>query len=455
MATLPDTKEALNEYFKLKNNYETQILTNKKKILNKNFLSNKEKKAEYNKLKPKCINCKRPGGTIFANVYVAETDTRESYRELRASCGIISDPCNLNITIQLSKVELIPELLKSMENDIKEYKNEIIEHKNKLLFGYLNTEEALERFENVKEYIGNITSLYEEYLESYHKIVDNDEKKQELNETITNSYIEIQKIKDCISKMNETDNVQYARDAVHIYTTTLIPLLHAIRGLKYNEMFVWHNEYTNTCNLMQNKFSIDNLSFSSSNDKVIAFDIGLSVAPKRKPLNIESSSSSLASSYPESSDTQPFSLEETSLIEQPTQVPEPIYGDGIDGIKWNVPEYDKLWANLPPPLRTALITDREWLQEFMSNCVAARASGQPCKFTGPKNLILPPELGPDGKYNFGVNIYNQAFETLPDNLKATYLTFYNEKDGVTNYNMLANAMNDLVAKIVKYDRGYF
>jgi hypothetical protein len=31
MATLPDTKEALNEYFKLKNNYETQILTNKKK----------------------------------------------------------------------------------------------------------------------------------------------------------------------------------------------------------------------------------------------------------------------------------------------------------------------------------------------------------------------------------------------------------------------------------------
>jgi hypothetical protein len=37
-----------------------------------------------------------------------------------------------------------------MENDIKEYKNEIIDHKNKLLFGYLNTEEALERFENVK-----------------------------------------------------------------------------------------------------------------------------------------------------------------------------------------------------------------------------------------------------------------------------------------------------------------
>jgi len=443
MAALLDIKEALNEYFKLKNKYETQILTNKKKIMNKNFLSNREKKTEYNKLKPKCINCKRPGGTIFSNIYVAGTDTEESYRELRASCGIISDPCNLNIIIQLTKVELMPALLKSMENDIKEFKNEIIDHKNKLLFGYLNTEDALERFENVKEYISNITSLYEQYLESYHKIVDNDEKKQELNETITNSYIEIQKIKDCITKMNETNNVQYARDAVNIYTTTLMPLLYKTRELKYNETFVWHNDYTNTCNLIQNKYSIDNLSFFSSNDKVLAFDIGLSAVFNKNKLVIESESESESA------------FEPLASVIEPMQIPEPVYGDGIDGIKWNVPKYDNLWANLPSGLRTALVTDREWLKEFMSNCVASRASGQACKFTGPKNLILPPEIGPDGKYDFGVNVYNQAFETLPDNVKATYLTFYNEKNGVANYNMLANSMDDLVANFVKFKKGYF
>ena len=44
-------------------------------------------------------------------------------------------------------------------------------------------------------------------MESYHKIVDNSEKKQKLDEAITNSYIEIRKIKDCILKMNETNNV--------------------------------------------------------------------------------------------------------------------------------------------------------------------------------------------------------------------------------------------------------
>lgn len=435
MNTLPDIKEALNEYFKLKNKYETQIMTNKKKIMNKGFLGKREKKDEYKKLKPKCINCKRPGGTLFSTIYIPETDTDESYRELRSVCGIISDPCNLDITIQLSKVELIPTLLKSMEHDIKAYKNEIIDHKNKLLFGFLNTEEVLEYFESVKEYIANTTSLYEQYLESYHKIVDNDEKQQELNETITNSYIEIEKIKDCIVKMNETNNVQYARDAVTIYTTTLMPLLHTIRELKYNETFIWHNEYTNTCNLIQNKYSIANLSFSSSNDKVIAFDIGLSVQTL--------------------SNKKPRIIVESETLSLESGAPEPIYGDGLDGVKWNVTEYDRLWSNLPTQLRTTLITDREWLQDFMANCVAARASGQPCKFTGPKNIILPPEIGPDGRYDFGINIYNQVFETLDKQTKKTYLTFYNEKDGITNYTMLANAMDDLVAKSVQFGRGYF
>lgn len=433
-----DAKEAINEYFKLKNKYETLIMTNKKKIMNNPHLSNREKRSEYNKLKPKCIHCKRPGGTIFSIINSVESENEESYRELRAFCGIVSDPCNLNIVVRLAKIEWMPELLKTMEKDIKEYKNEIIDHKNKLLFGYLNTEEALEKFENIKEYISNYTSLYEQYLESYHKIVDNNEKKQELNEAITNSYIEIQKIKDCILQMNETKNVQYARDAVNIYKTTLMPLLNSMRDLKYNEIFVWHNDYTNTCNLIQNKYSIESLSFTSSNDKVIAYDIEYSIAPKEKRIVIESSSTELE---------EPIT--EDSII------PEPIYGDGLDGVKWNVPDYEILWSKIPSPLRVALITDREWMQDFMANCIASRASGQPCKITTPKNLILPPQIGPDGTYNFGINIYNQAFNSLSELEKKNYLTLYSEQNGVTNYTMLANEMNNIISKMVQFDRGYF
>jgi hypothetical protein len=180
------------------------------------------------------------------------------------------------------------------------------------------------------------------------------------------------------------------------------------------------------------------MSFTSSNDKVIQYDVSFGGPPKKKGLRIESSSE------------EPFSEEQ--FIEQNI---EPIYGDGLDGVKWNVPEYDRLWSNLPSKLRTGLITDREWMQEFMSSCVAARASGQACIFISPKNLMLPPDIGPDGKVNFGINVYNQAYESLPENLKKTYLTFYKEVNGERDYTMLANAMNDLVAKMVQFNQGYF
>jgi len=446
MSTLPDIKEALNEFFKLKSKYEIQIMTNKKKIINKNFLSKREKKTEYNKLKPKCINCKRPGGTLFSNLYVSETDTEESYRRLQASCGIMSDPCNLDINIQLTKVELMPQLLKSMEKEIKEYKNKIIEDKNKLLFGFINTDDALERFENIKEYINNLSSLYEQYLESYNEIVDNNEKKQELNESITNFYIEIQKIKDCIIKMNETNNIQYATDAVNIYTNTIMPLLNTIRELKYNETFVWHNDDTNTCNLMQNKYSIANLSFSSSDDKVVAFDVGyleLPKTPKKRPITI------LSSSTDDVSEPEP-EVEPEAEVE-----PQPIYGDGLDGVKWNVPEYEKLWSKFSPELRNALISDPKWMQEFMTNCVKAKSTGKSCQFTTPPDLIMPPEINLDGTADFGVRIYNDAFNSLSKDSQKIYFTFYSEKDGIKNYNMFVNAMNELVAKKVNFGKGYF
>ena len=215
-----------------------------------------------------------------------------------------------------------------------------------------------------------------------------------------------------------------------------MPLLQKIRNLKYNETLVWHNDNTNTCNLIQNKYSIEKMSFTSSNDAVIEYNVSfLPAESSKRKIIIESESSELGSSEQEPS--------------------EPIYGDGLDGVKWNNPDYDKLWSNLPSGLRTGLITDREWMQEFMSNCVELRAQGKPCTFVTPKNLLLPPEIDPDGKVNFGINIYNQAYESLPADLKETYLTFYNEKGGVTDYTMLKNAMNDLVAKSVKFDRGLF
>jgi hypothetical protein len=438
--TKTSVKEALNEYFKLKLKYENQISANKKKIANNSTLSNREKRSEYLKLKPKCINCKRPGGTIFKTTFFNETDKEDSHRQYSAKCGILADPCNLDIKIQVGSVQLLPNLLNSLQAQIKELKDNVIDDKNKLLFGYITTEQALESFDDIKETIGIYTSLYESYLENYNLIVDNDKKKLELNESITNSYLQIDRIKECIQKMNETNNVQYARDAVSIYEETLTPLLNVIRQLKYNETMVWHNSDTNSCNLIQNKFSIQNLSYSSFQDKVVSFDVGFEVgATRKKPTQLVIESSSAESEKPE---IQMKPVGEIILED------EPIFEN--DGISWTVPEYTKLWNALTPKLKNALMTNQDWLKDFMNHCVNARAKKQACKIVTPKELKIPPIESPNGDYDFGVKIYNDVFKKLPKSTQQTYLTLYSVKDGVKNYKLLEDAMNQLVEKEVNF-----
>lgn len=448
LKTIPDVKESLNEYFKLKQKYEAQITANKKKIINNVTLSNREKRTEYLKLKPKCINCKRPGGTIFKISFIPEDEKTESYREYNATCGIISNPCNLKIKIRWGKTELITDIIKNMENELKGIKNTIIDDKNKLLFGYLTTEQALENFDYSKESVSLYSELYEDYLGKYNDIVDNTEKKLELEETITNSYIQINQIKDCIKKNKETKNMTFISDAINIYDTTLMPTLNKIRNLKYNENFVWHNEDTNSCNLIQNVYSISNLSFSSFQSSVINFDVGLSAKTNKPQMVIESDS-----------EEQQAPKETEKELKQINELPrdEPIYGKGKDGIAWNIPEYNKLWDYLPIKFKAAIRPDHKWMTDFMYNCVNSRAKGKACEVIAPEHLKLPPVKLEDGKYDFGVQIYSDLFNnSLDTSLQNTYLKLYStDKNGNKNYNMLLEAMNNLVAKETKFDRGYF
>ena len=452
-----NVKEVLNEYFKLKQKYENLIMVNKKKIINNTNLSKREKRSEYLKLKPKCINCSRPGGTKFITKFFPETDSDDSYREYSATCGIIANPCNLNIKIQIGNVQSLPTILNNYQSEIKNLKDKVIDDKNRLLFGFIKTEEALESFEKLKDDINIFSSYYEFQLESYNFIVDNDEKNLELNESITNSYIEINQIKDCIKKMNETNNIQYAKDAVNIYVTTLKPLLDKIRYLKYNEYSVFKNEDTNSCNLIQNKFSIDSLLYSGFKSKVISNVFGGDVMSGVKKGLIVMNDLSSTSSTPEEKNNATQKALPTTLQTVVKNIPrdEPEYGKGKDGITWHIPEYNNLWDKLPLKLKNVLRQDKDWMTEFMFSCVNAKAKREPCQFTAPPDLKIPPEEMPNGQYNFGVEIYNNEFNKLQKTLQATYLSQYSTKDGVKDYNMLKNSMNSLVAKAVDFNRGFF
>jgi hypothetical protein len=454
-------EEALKEYFKLKNKFEQDMNVYKRKIINNPTLSKREKRLEFLKIKPKCINCKRPSkkGTIFSSIYNPESVKISAYRKLTASCGNLADPCNLDIEIHLGDNENLNTLMNKMREEIKSYKNKIIDDKNKLLFGLITTEEALEKFDFNKAYINDLTDVYEMYVDKMNNTVDNKERTTELDESIVLSYENIGKIKDCIKKMNENDNQQFAVDAANIYIKVLKPLLDKIRSLKYNESSVYYDEMNGNYKLIQDSYSeLGNakLFVTGYESKVIKFEVGYQATKgeKKKP----------GFTIVDSDEETPIQISQT--INQPKPIEEipqdePIIGQGEDGIDWHLEEYTKLWSRLPVNVKSELKLNIDWMKDFMHKCLNAKKKEGPhyngCRLPTPSNIIMPPKELPNGQYDFGVSIYSKSFNRQPKSLQKTYLSFYKE-DPTTkerDYHMLEESMNSLVENELNFGRGFF
>jgi hypothetical protein len=424
----------INEYYKLKSKYDSQNQKNKQKILNNRLLSIKEKKAEFKQLKPKCVNCGKPGGTTFASVFNKEGEAYETFRELRAFCNAV-EPCGLNINIAVGHFENINTMLREIDDEIYDYKREIINDKNKLLFGLITTRQALDNFEIHKESITDFTSLLEKYLQEYIQITDNPETKEKMREELEKSYLQIQEIKHSIANFNTTNDIQFIRDAVNIYITNLKPTLSKLLKLKYKENSIWYNENNNTYHLIQNKYSIKDMETNLGKYETIAFSTSLQGEPVKRKLIIESSSSSAPSV-------------EEDIIGQPT-----FNEDGT--VTWSNKNYQSLWNTMDEKLRNALLSDRDWLQEFMNSCVKARLEGKPCQFTNPSNLIIPPQLLDDETYDFGNPVYNNFFTKLGKGYQKILLTVFKEKNGVKDYEPFIYQIGTMLAKELNFGKGYF
>jgi hypothetical protein len=432
----------INEYYRLKSKYDNDNEKHKKKILNNKMLDMKEKKLEFKQLKPKCVNCGRPGGTTFASI-VSKDSMGAKFRELRAFCKAV-EPCGLNINIAVGNFENINDILKMIDGEIYTAKNEIISDKNKLLFGLITTEKALANFDLQKATIKDFTDLLETYLQIHIKLTDDPEKKLKLNEEVEKSYLLIEQIKTAIKNFNETNSIEFVRGAVEVYRDELRPVLNEILSLKYKQNMVVFEESDNTYHLVQRAYAIKDLEMNNDKYETLVFDTSVQPsAIKKRRLVVESSSSDTQSSDTSSSDAD--------IIGKPTI-------DEEDGtVTWSNRNYQGLWNKLNNELKTALLSDTEWLQEFMDNCVKARLQGKSCEFTNPSNLIIPPQLIEDGMYDFGNPVYNKIFNKFDESYKNTLLSLFstNQEDGVKNYSMMENTLADIVKKELKFNRGNF
>lgn len=424
--TTMSVNDAFNEYYKLKSKYENEFNKEKQKIIKNKTMSWKEKRNNFKQLKAKCINCKRPVGTIF--LIKKSGDPKNDFRELKAICGSLSEPCNLNININTGVTFNISDHIKELEKDIEHYKNEIIEYKNKLLFGYIDSGTAVENFDRIKEAINDTSFLLNMNYERYFDITDNKTTNTRISKLNEEIYILINNIKENIKQFDSTNNIQFVRDSVDIYVNLMETKLKELSNLKYNINLVEFDESEGVYHLIQQKNSIFDLEDNYVSPEIVTFNYGEIYSRKSTKM-----------SKPE----EPLGEDEIIV-----KTIEPTYNsDGT--ISWENSEYQNIWNRLPFEYKKALINDKEWLVQTVNKLVQNKQQNKPLEFVNPNNLTVPPNTLENGTYDFGNKTYNSIFNKLDKSYQNTLLTLYADKNGTRNYDMMIDAINNLVKQQLK------
>ena len=267
--------EGLDKYYEMKDQYETNINNEKKKIIAIPNLSWKEKRLKYGELRPKCINCGRPVGSVFT---CKENDDFE--RILSAVCGDKENPCPFNIKINLAETNDLRDLIKEEDEKLMEYTKSIILDKNDFLFGYISSELAVVKFEEIKEKVITATENSQYFLTLFNVITDSSKKRETLNKIQTELYTNIENIKKMMSEYEKTQNKQFVIDAVDVYIDDMIPRLRKLINGKYTKSYVDYED-DGTYKLVQLPYSIEELEFVLGDQTVEKMQLGLK-EPKEK-----------------------------------------------------------------------------------------------------------------------------------------------------------------------------
>ena len=263
--------EGLNKYYKLKNEYQETIQNEKKNIIAKmKGFSLKEKRIEFKKLKPKCVNCKRPVGSIFITKV---SDDNE--RQLVAMCGDRVQPCPFNINIHLGyTIDCVDERMND-QKEISEYKKKIIMEKNDLLFGYITSQQAVANFESMKKKLESTISNYEFISHFYNAVTENPnriKREMELQEEV---YTTIDSMKQWMREFDKTGNHKFVVDVVESYINTMIPKLRELMKKKYVYSAVDYNEEEKKFILVQKKITSELLELNIGDEqKIVSMKLG-------------------------------------------------------------------------------------------------------------------------------------------------------------------------------------
>jgi len=195
-------KQAIRNYFELKNTYDENKRERKTRIYERER-SKKTSKKQIRELlestKMPCVYCDRPVNTVFTC----------KDRTYKAKCGDDKNPCNLNIEIYADYYKDIKQMLLFFRNTMQESREEIIKIKMDSLLNYYKTEEkAVKVFKkNIEEY-NEMSDYFKSLEKDYNDLFFN----EQTSEKIKSKSIKIFNLQEIMRKMLE----DYKRTSVEV-----------------------------------------------------------------------------------------------------------------------------------------------------------------------------------------------------------------------------------------------
>ena len=230
-------EEALTQYYRLKQRYESSVEKIKDNVQKKyEELSSKQKRKKVERAL-KCIKCKKNGGTIFS--------IKKENNSLSAVCGNSEEPCNLHIEIKRAAYKNMREREEKYANNIDRIQDMIIKIKLNLLFGYATEEETVNEFNKYRDLLNERMKQYRLIQRNFLAVVSNENENLMVEEKENQLLALVDTLKQMhtdyllkLVSLTEEQKNQYTADIIDHYLSKIVPLNDEIIAMKYkiNEM---------------------------------------------------------------------------------------------------------------------------------------------------------------------------------------------------------------------------
>jgi len=214
--------DGLNDFFKLKHDYEIK----KRDMMKKAFKSEPSRrlgKLASLSVKPPCINCKRPVGTIFSK--------REN-NKYTAICGDKGNPCNLNIKIYNGSTINLSYILNIYKEEIDDIKDTIIRQKLDTLFSYINEEKSVEMFKKQLDAYNENSKIFKKILDRHNELYNNKDQAELIKKKSEMIFTLIEKMNDLLKEYEKTGNNAILKTVVNMQIKDIYPEIRNLKLLK-------------------------------------------------------------------------------------------------------------------------------------------------------------------------------------------------------------------------------